>query len=50
LAGLSPKGCFRIRKKTFEPTAAAQNDLFVSYVGFVIGKRKQLVGADLIVL
>jgi hypothetical protein len=45
LAGASPKGCFRIRKRTFEPIAAAQNDLFVGYVGFAIWKRKQLVGA-----
>ena len=30
----------RIRKATFEPIAAAQNDLFDSYVGFAISKRK----------
>jgi hypothetical protein len=42
------KGCFLISKRSFEPIAAAQNDLFVSYVGFVIGKRKQLVGADFV--
>jgi hypothetical protein len=39
---------FPIRKETFERIAAAQNDLFVGYVGFAISKRKQLVGADLV--
>ena len=30
----------QIRKATFEPIAAAQNDLFDSNVGFAISKRK----------
>jgi hypothetical protein len=38
----------QIRKATFEPIAAAQNDLFVSYVGFGIGKRKSLGRADFV--
>ncbi len=37
-----------IEKRTFEPIAAAQNDLFVGYVSFGISKRKQLVGADFV--
>ncbi len=37
-----------IRKRSFEPIAAAQNDLFVGYVSFGISKRKQLVGADFV--
>jgi hypothetical protein len=39
---------FPIRKPTFEPIAAAQNDLFVGYVGFGISKRKKLVGSDFV--
>ena len=39
-----------IEKRTFEPIAAAQNDLFVDYVGFAIWKRKQLFGADFVSL
>ncbi len=45
-----PKVRFPIRKRTFEAIAAAQNDLFVGYVGFGISKRKQLVGADFVAL
>ncbi len=37
-----------IRKQPFEPIAAAQNDLLLGHVGFVISERKQLVGADLV--
>ncbi len=48
--GAMPKVRFPIRKRTFEPIAAAQNDLFVGYVSFAISKRKQLVGADLVAL
>jgi hypothetical protein len=33
-------GPFPDKKETFEPIAAAQNDLFVGYVGFAIPKRK----------
>jgi hypothetical protein len=36
LAGTSCNGCLQIIKETFEPIAAAQNDLFLSYVGFAI--------------
>jgi hypothetical protein len=36
-----------IRKQTFEPVAAAHNDLFVGYVGYAISKRKRLVRPDL---
>jgi hypothetical protein len=43
-----PKVRFPIRKRTFKPIAAAQNDLFVGYVSFAISKRKQLVRADLV--
>ncbi len=39
---------FRFGKRSFEPIAAAQNDLFVGYVGFAISKRKQLVGAEFV--
>jgi len=42
-----PKVRLQIREQTFEPIAAAQNDLFVSFVGSTILKRKQLVGAAL---
>ncbi len=38
----------QIRKQTFEPIAAAQNDLFVGYVSFGISKRKKLVGSDFV--
>ena len=48
LAGASPNVRLQIRKRTFEAIAAAQNDLFVGYVGFGISKRKQLVGADFV--
>ena len=37
---------FPIIKETFEPIAAAHDDLFVGYVGFGISKRKELVGTD----
>ncbi len=40
----------QIRKATFEPIAAAQNNLFVGYVGFGIGKRKSLGCADFVAL
>ena len=40
----------QIRKATFEPIAAAQNNLFVGYVGFAIWKRKQWAGADFVAL
>ena len=43
-----PKVRLQIRKQTFEPIAAAQNDLLSGYVGFGISKRKQLVGADFV--
>ncbi len=46
--GTMPNVRFQIRKRTFEPIAAAQNDLFVGYVSFAISRRKQLVGADLV--
>ena len=48
LTGTMPKVRFRIRKETFEPIAAPQNDLFVGYVSFGISKRKQLVGAEFV--
>jgi len=38
----------QIRKQTFEPIAAAQNDLFVGYGSFGISKRKKLVGSDFV--
>ena len=44
--GAIRNGRFPIRKRTFEPIAAVQNDLFVGYVGFAISKRQSLVGAD----
>jgi hypothetical protein len=37
-----------IRKATFEPIAAAQNDLFICYIGFEICERKSLVSADFV--
>jgi len=49
-AAASPNVRFPIRKATFEPIAAAQNDFFVSYVGFGIGKRKSLGCADIVAL
>ena len=48
--GANRNARFWIRKRTFEPIAAAQNDLFVGYVSFAILKRKQLVGADFVAL
>ncbi len=39
---------FPIRKETFERFAAAQNNLFVGYVGFAIRKRKKLTGSDFV--
>ena len=47
-AAASPNVRFPIRKATFEPIAAAQNDLFVSYVGFAIPKRKKLASANFV--
>ena len=41
---------FPIIKETFDSIAAAQNDLFVGYVGFGICKRKPLVSADFVAL
>jgi hypothetical protein len=38
----------QIRKATFEPIAAPQNEFFVGCVGFGISKRKQLVGMDFV--
>ena len=46
--GAMPNVRFPIIKRTFEPIAAAQNDLLLGYVGFGISKRKQLVGADFV--
>lgn len=37
-----------IRKQTFDPIAAAQNDRFLSYLGFEISMRKQFVVADFV--
>jgi len=48
LAGASPKGCFRIRKQSFERIAAAQNDLLIGYVSFGISKGKKLAGSDFV--
>ncbi len=47
-AGASPNVRLQIRKQTFEPIAAAQNDLFVGYGSFGISKRKKLVGSDFV--
>ena len=47
-AGASCNVRFPIIKETFEPIAAARNDLFVGYVDFGICKRKQLVSADFV--
>jgi hypothetical protein len=49
-AAASPNVRFPIRKATFEPIAAAQNDLFVDCVGFGIGKGKSLGCADFVAL
>lgn len=35
------------RKATFEPIATAQNDLFVSYVGFGIEKPKMVTSSNI---
>jgi hypothetical protein len=40
----------QIGKRTIEPIAAAQNDLFVGYVGFGTCKRKPLFSADFVAL
>jgi hypothetical protein len=48
LAGVSLKVCLRIKKETFEPIAAARNDLLLGYVGFGISKRKQLIRVDFV--
>ncbi len=45
-----PKVRLQIRKRTFDPIAAAHYDLCVGYVGFAIWKRKQLFGADFVAL
>ena len=39
-----------MRNPTFEPIDAAQNDLFVDYVGLVISKQKHLIGAGFFAL
>jgi hypothetical protein len=49
-AGASPNVRLQIRKRTFEPIAAAQNDLFVGNVLFAIPKRKKLGGSDFVAL
>jgi hypothetical protein len=36
----------QIRKRSFEPTAAAHDDLVVGYVGFAISKRKKSANSD----
>ena len=46
--GTMPKVRLQIRKRTFEPIAAAHNDLFVGYVGFGIPKWKKLAVSDLV--
>jgi hypothetical protein len=38
----------QIRKRSFEPTAEAHDDLVVGYVGFAISKRKKLAGSDFV--
>ena len=48
--GTMPKVRLQIRKRTFDPIAAAHYDLCVGYVGFAIWKRKQLFGADFVAL
>jgi hypothetical protein len=47
-AGASPNVRFPIRKRTFEPIAAAQNDIFVGNARFEISKRKNLAGSDFV--
>jgi hypothetical protein len=44
--GASRNVRFPIRKRTFHSAVAAQDDLFVGYVGLGIGKRKSLGCAD----
>ena len=48
--GTMPNVRLQIGKRTFEPIAAAQNDLFVGYVGFAFLKRKKLAVSDLVAL
>jgi hypothetical protein len=43
-----PKVRLQIRKLTFEPIAAAQNDLFIGYVSYGISKGKKLAGSDFV--
>ena len=43
-----PKVRLQITKRTSEPIAAVQDDLYVGYVGFVIQKRKKLAGSDFV--
>lgn len=45
---IMPKVHLQIRKPTFRPIAAAQNDPFVGFLGFGISKQMQLVGADFV--
>ncbi len=47
-AGASPNVRLQIRKLTFEPIAAAQNDLFIGYVSYGISKGKKLAGSDFV--
>jgi hypothetical protein len=48
LAAALPNDRLQIRKQTIELIAAAQNNLFVGFVGFGISKQKQLAGADFV--
>jgi hypothetical protein len=48
LAGAWRNDRLRIRKRTIEPTAAAHQDLSVSYVSFAIPKRKKLPVSDFV--
>jgi hypothetical protein len=50
LAAASSNVRLWIRKRSFEPTSAAHNGLFLGYVGYEIPKRKQCVGADFVAL
>ena len=50
LAAASPSVRLWFRKRSFEPTSAAHNGLFLGYVGYEIPKRKQCVGADFVAL
>ncbi len=50
LAAASPNVRLWIRKRSFEPTFAAHNGLFVGYVGLAIRKRKKLAGSDFVAL